>query len=136
MRRLEKRIAERVGQEHRVAVRVERRLGAGGDLGHQGVGDVPDDQADAEGLAAAQALREDVRLVVELLDGAHHLLAHRRTDVRMAGEHPGHGRHRDARALGDLAHARPARTREPSRLTAVPSEPDAANLGYGAKMSS
>ena len=107
MRRLEERIAERVGQEHRVPVRVERRLDAGGDLGHQGVRDVADDHPDAEGLSPPQALREDVRLVVELLDGAHHLLAHGRTDVRMTGEHAGHGRHRDARALGDLAHVRP-----------------------------
>jgi len=85
---LHRRVAERVGEEHRVAVGVHRRLHAHDDLGEQRVRDVADDEADRERLAAPEALREQVGLVPESLDGRENAVAHGRADVGVSRHHP------------------------------------------------
>ena len=52
-------------EQDRVARLAEIRLGAQHEIGHHGVRDVAQDEADREGLAASQALGEEVALVVE-----------------------------------------------------------------------
>ena len=99
-------IALGVGEEHRVAGVAQRSFGSLDDLGEELVRDVADDEADRAGLAAAEALREQVGLVPELLDRPANPLAHDRADVGMVGEDAGDRRHGDACARGDLAHAR------------------------------
>ena len=69
MRDVERRLALRVHEHQRVAIRPQDRLDAGGDAREQRVGDVADDEADRPGLAAAQALGQEVGLVLELCDG-------------------------------------------------------------------
>ena len=101
-------IGLRVGQQHRVALVAKGRLGARHDLGQERVGDVADHEPDREGLAAAEPLGQQVRLVGEPVDGLEDAVAHLGAHVGMAREHARHRGHGDSGQLGDLAHARPA----------------------------
>ena len=89
--------------------------------------DVDHEDADHVRAAAAQALRDEARLVAELLDHGPDPLRGRLGDAPAVVDHLGHGRHRDARLGGDIAnrhatvrHAReskPFRNRYRKRLT-------------------
>ena len=103
---VEVRVVLGVHQEHRVARSAEHRLGARRDGRDQRVRDVADDVADRQRRPATQALGQEVRLVLELLDGGEDALAHLEADVGVLREDPGDGRDRDVGELGDFAHAR------------------------------
>ena len=64
----------------------ELRLGTQGDLGEKRARDVTDDEADRQARSPPEALREEVRLVSELVDHGQHAPAHARADVRMVGQ--------------------------------------------------
>ena len=63
---VQRRIVLGVHEQQRVAGAPEDRLGTQHDVGHQRVGDVGEHEPDREGLAAPQALGQEVGLVVEL----------------------------------------------------------------------
>ena len=85
----------RVHQQHRVAGRAEHGLGARRDGRDQRVRDVADDVADRQRRPAAQALGQEVRLVLELVDGGQDPVAHLGADVRVPGQDAGDRRDRD-----------------------------------------
>ena len=92
----------RVGHEHAVAV--EGGL-ATQPLQHpleHRVLEVGDDEGDGVAAPAHEVACHLARRVVQLLDGFAHLGRDRRVDRLVAVQHPGHGRLRDARVLGDL----------------------------------
>ena len=61
------------------------------------------DQAQGEGMRAAQAARQRIGLVVQRGDGLAHALAHLGTHGRVLVDHAGHGLERHARGLGHIA---------------------------------
>ena len=74
--RVQRRVVLGVHQQQRVAGAPEDRLGPQHDVRHERVGDVREHEADAQRLAAPQALGQEVRLIVELGDGRQDALAH------------------------------------------------------------
>ena len=107
VRRIELGLVLRVHQQHRVARLAQHRLRARGDGRDERVGDVADHVADRKRRAATQALGQEIRLVLELVDRVEHALAHVGADVRVPRQDARNGGDRDVGEIRHLAHARP-----------------------------
>ena len=122
---VKRRVVLGVHEQQRVARAPQDCLGAQHDVRHQRVGDVREDEADRQRLAATQALGQEVRLVVQLRATAD------RTRSRiwaltsgMARQDPRDRRDGHVREVGHLAHACPASGRAVGiRLGAPPITP-------------
>lgn len=94
-----------VHQQQGVARAAHRGLGAQHDVRHQRVGDVREHEPDAERLAAAQALGQEVGLVLQLGDRGEDPVAHGGRHVGVPREHPADRGDRHVREVRHLAHA-------------------------------
>jgi hypothetical protein len=102
---IEGRLVLRVHEQQRIARLPEHGLRPQHDLRHERVRDVGEHEADRERLAAAQALGQEVGLVLQPLHGVEHALAHLGAHVGMARQDARHGRDGDPGEVRDLPHA-------------------------------
>lgn len=96
-----------------VAGAVDRARDALQQLGAERL-DIDDENADHIGAAAAQALRDEARLVAELFDHGPDPLRGRLGHAPAVVDHLGHGRNRHARLGGDVANRYSAFRHAPS----------------------
>ena len=85
---VEGRLALRVHEHERVAVRAQDGLDTPRDVREERVRDVADDEPDRAGLATAQALGQEIGLVLELGDRVQDARPHVVTDVGVLGQDP------------------------------------------------
>jgi len=105
VRGVERGVPFRVHQEHGVPGRAQDRFGTGRDRRDERVGDVADHVANGQRRTPAEALGQEVRLVLELLDGGEDARPHLGADVGVLRKDPRHRRDRDVGQFRDLAHA-------------------------------